>query len=291
MDTTLYEALPDFDKLWNFGKPADTEVKFREILPLAEAARDPSYLAGLLSQIARTQGLQGNFDEAHATLDRAENMLTSDLKLAKVRYLLERGRVFNSANNIDRALPLFLQAYELAFAITETKFAVDAIHMVAIAKQDPKKQIEWNLKGIEMAQADSNSRGWLHALYNNIGESYLTAKEYDHAASYFHKLSVLQKEKSGTPDMHTLKDEARAIRLSGHPDKAIEMIEPIYQKLIAENQDDGWIREEMAENLYILGQKEKAKPHFLKAYELLSKENFCITHEQDKLKHLKEMAE
>ncbi len=45
----------------------------------------------------------------------------------------------------------------------------------------------------------------------------------------------------------------------------------------------------MAENFYALGQADKAKPHFIKAYELLSKEDFCIKNEQDKLKHLKEM--
>ena len=287
-DTT--PSLPDFIKLWNFGNPAETEKKFRGILPRAESTHDASYLAQLLTQIARTQGLQGKFDDAHITLDRVEKMLTPNLKLAYVRYLLERGRAFNSSNHLDQALPLFIQAYELAGQIKEMKLAIDAVHMVAIVKKDPKEQIEWNLKGIAMAEADTNSRGWLWALYNNIGESYLLVEDYENASRYFHNLVEFQKEKGGEPDMYTLKDEARAIRLSGHPAEALIIIEPIFSKLQREKQDDGWIREEMAENLFSLGKKTEAKSHFVKAYELLSNEDSCIKNEQEKLQHLKEMA-
>lgn len=287
----IQEVLPDFNKLWNFGKPQETEKKFRELLPSAESAGNPSYLAQLLSQIARTLSLQAKFKETHEILDRVEKMLTPDLKLARVRYLLERGRTFNSSDQQDKALPLFIEAYELGAAIKEMKYAIDAVHMIAIAKKDPKDQIEWNLKGIEMAQADRNSQSWLHALYNNIGESYLLTKEYKTAASYFHKLAELQKENGGEADIYTLKDEAKAIRLSGNPNEALAIIEPIFQKLISEKQDNGWIREEIAENYYALEKKAEAKLHFIKAFELLSKDEYCIQYEQDKLKHLKEMVE
>jgi tetratricopeptide (TPR) repeat protein len=171
------------------------------------------------------------------------------------------------------------------------KLAIDAIHMVALAKKDPKEQIGWNLKGIALAEADTNSRSWLWALYNNIGDCYLGMEDYENARLYFHKLVELQKEKGGEPDMYTLKDEARAIRLSGHPAEAFTIIELIFSKLQKEKQDDGWIREELAENLYALGKKKGARQHFIIAYELLSKEDFCIKNEQEKLNHLKEMAE
>jgi tetratricopeptide (TPR) repeat protein len=162
--------------------------------------------------------------------------------------------------------------------------------MIAIAEKDPQSQIRWNLKGIEIANADTNSRGWLHALYNNIGESYLKIEDYDNACLYFHKLIELQTENGGEPDMYTLKDEARAMRLSGKPDEAIVLIEPICVKLRAQGRDDGWNSEEMAENLYALGRLPEAKPHFKKAYELLAMDVFCIRNEQEKLLHLREMA-
>jgi len=286
-DTNAH-SLPDFTKLWNFNDPAATEKKFREILPRAEASHDTSYLAQLLTQIARTEGLQSHFDKAHATLDRVEKMLTPDMKLARVRYLLERGRVFNSSEHPDKALPLFHQADELAESINEMGLAIDAVHMVAIAEPDPKQQVEWNLKGIAMTESDSRWVGWQRAFFNNIGESYLLLKDYKSAALYFHKLSVIQQEKDGGANIYTIKDEAKALRLGGHPEKSLKMIEPVFKKLQSEKQDDGYIREELAEALYASGKKEEAKPHFLKAYELLSKDDWYLKH--GNIERLKDLA-
>jgi len=273
----------DFDKLWDYSKPDETEKKFRQLLSEAERANDPSYLAQLLTQIARTQGLQNRFDEAHATLDRVEKMLTDDLKLARIRYLLERGRVFNSSGKPDRAMPLFVQASELAIAEKENRYAIDAIHMIAIAEPDPQKQVEWNLKGIAMAQAAPEHRGWLFSLYNNIAESYALLKDYQSALSYINKLIDFQRER-GEADPYTLKDKARFHRLLGHPDESLAII----QKVAETKPNDGWIEEELAESLEALGRTDEAKPHFEKAYELLSKDDWCVRHEQAKLKRLKE---
>ena len=287
---TSAQALPDFTKLWNFSKPDETERKFREILPRAEMAHDSSYLAQLLTQIARTEGLQGKFTEAHATLDRVEKMLTPDLKLARVRYLLERGRAFNSSDHQDRALPLFADAYKLAESIQENGLAIDAVHMIGIAESDPKKQIEWNLKGIAMAENDPKWGGWVRALYNNIGESYLKVKDYAHAYLYFHKLSEYQRVKDGEADMYTVKDEAKALRLDGHPEKSLALLQPILVKMIAEKNDDGYIREELAEALFATGKNEEAKPHFAKAYELFLHDEWYIKNGGD-IERLKKMSQ
>ena len=59
--------LPDFRKLWNFQKPAETEVRFREILPQAEASADKNYLLELKTQIGRTLGLQGRFERVYVS--------------------------------------------------------------------------------------------------------------------------------------------------------------------------------------------------------------------------------
>ena len=57
--------------MWDYNDPAGTGKKFLELLPDAKASGDRSYLAQLLTQIARTRGLQMKFDEAHKTLDEA----------------------------------------------------------------------------------------------------------------------------------------------------------------------------------------------------------------------------
>lgn len=90
--------LPDFDKLWDYNDPAGTAEKFREILPAARESGNRPYLAELLTQIARTQGLQREFDAAHATLDEVETLLADDAPIPRIRVLLERGRVFNSSS-------------------------------------------------------------------------------------------------------------------------------------------------------------------------------------------------
>jgi tetratricopeptide (TPR) repeat protein len=134
------ETSTDFDSLWDYDKPAETEMKFRELLP---AIHNPSHHVQLLTQIARAEGLQRKFDAAHQTLDNAEKFLTPDLKRARIRYLLERGRAFNSSGQPDKAQPLFQQAYELAQAEREDFYAVDAAHMLAIV-EPPEQQLAWN---------------------------------------------------------------------------------------------------------------------------------------------------
>ncbi|MCA9998034.1 MAG: hypothetical protein KDE56_19875, partial [Anaerolineales bacterium] len=88
----------DFDELWDYGRPAETEAKFRALLPEAEAAGDADYLAQLLTQLARTLGLQRQFAAAHELLDRVEGVAQAGT-IAQVRCLLERGRCFNSAGD------------------------------------------------------------------------------------------------------------------------------------------------------------------------------------------------
>ena len=174
--------LPDFDKLWNYQDAAATETKFRELLPATERSGEGSYRAQLLTQIARTQGLQDRFDDAHATLDSVEKMLTDDQKLARVRYLLERGRVFNSAGQHAKAMPLFEASRKLAEAEKFPSYAVDAVHMLAIAAPTTKEQIEWNLRGIERLEREGKRDGWISEEH---AECLLAAGHADEATPHF----------------------------------------------------------------------------------------------------------
>jgi tetratricopeptide (TPR) repeat protein len=284
------EPLPDFDKLWDYSQPAETEQKFREILPQAEAFGDASYLAKLLTQIARAQGLQAHFKEAHTTLDGVEKMLTPQMTLAKVRYCLERGRVCNSSSGGEqdrvRAMAMFATAADLAKVEKLNRYAIDAIHMSAIAETDPAKQVEYNLIGIKMVEADPTQRGWLWPLYNNIAESYALLHDYQSSLNYVEKLLTFQKER-GEPEPYTLKDKARFLRLLGHPDKALEIIQP----LVDGKPKDGWFQEEFAEALHALGRSDEAKPRFVKAYQMLSRDEWCVKHDPAKLQRLRHMAQ
>ena len=89
--------LPDFDSWWNYQQPAETETRFRQLLDTLTADAPTDYRSSLLTQIARTEGLQGKFTEAHHTLDEVERQLADPTSVATIRYHLERGRVFNSS--------------------------------------------------------------------------------------------------------------------------------------------------------------------------------------------------
>src|SRR4026207_930273 len=106
----LSQDFLDFDSLWDYSNPHQTETRFREIL-LQIPENNSAYLE-LLTQIARSQGLQQKFDRAHQTLDQVERRLGNYASRAKIRYHLERGRVHNSAGHPDEARPFFEQALD-----------------------------------------------------------------------------------------------------------------------------------------------------------------------------------
>ena len=158
--------LPEFDSLWNYDDPAGTEAKFRELLPGAQAAGDPAYLAELLTQIARAQGLQQKFADANATLDQADTLIKPDQQSARVRSLLERGRVLNSSGKPEESVRYFKDALKLAQDAGLEFYAVDAVHMLGIATKG-EESLRWNEEAIRMSEAakDPRARRWLGPLY------------------------------------------------------------------------------------------------------------------------------
>jgi tetratricopeptide (TPR) repeat protein len=160
----------DFNEQWDYDNPAETEKRFRQLLVDSTKAENQDYLLQLNTQIARTLGLQGKFDEAHSVLGEVEKAMAPG-SLVEVRYLLERGRALNSSKRPEAAMPLFLRASNVAQALKADFYTVDALHMLGIAAPQ-KDQLTWNLKAIEAAQeSDEKGRGWLASLYNNTGWS------------------------------------------------------------------------------------------------------------------------
>jgi tetratricopeptide (TPR) repeat protein len=283
--------MPDIDKLWNYQDPGETEKRFREILPAAEKSGDASYLGQLLTQIARTQGLQGKFDEAHATLDQVQKMLTPELRVVQIRYLLERGRVFNSSGEPPKALPLFKQAVDVAAQTPgQIRLHIDAIHMVAIAEEKPEEQLKWNLVGLDLIEKNPTERGWSWALLNNTGETYLLLKDYQHALESFQKLAQFQRDQDKEADIFTLKDIAKCLRLLKRPAEATAVIEPVYRDLQQRGQEHGSITAEMAECLLAQGKVAEAKPLFARAYELLSTDRWTLTKEPELLERYRKLG-
>ncbi len=286
------KTLPDFDSLWNYDDPASTETKFREILPAAEASKNPSYHLQLLTQIARAEGLQRKFDDAHSTLDKTESLLDAADDRARIRYLLERGRVFNSSDKPAKARPLFRQAWELANSAHEDFYAVDAAHMMAIV-EPPANKMEWNLKALEIADASEETRvrRWRGSLYNNIGWHYFESKDFDRALEAFKQALQAREEAKQIPEIRVARwCIAKTLRVLNSVNEALEAQKSLLDEYEKSGKGDGYVYEEMAECLTALGRQDEARGYFAKAYIELSKDIWLKEKEPDRLKRLQELS-
>lgn len=282
-------ALPDFDKLWNFSDPAGTEAVFRRLLEQA-APSEAAYRLELSTQIARCQGLQGKFDDAHATLDAVDRQLaTDDLPVPRVRSLLERGRAFNSAGHADRALPLFRQALDLGTSRGLPRFAIDAAHMVAIAEPQVDDRIAWNLKCLELIDRHPEQDPWRNAIYNNLGEAYRAAGRYPEALDCFQKLIAWQKSTGRAVDRYARVDEAKMLRLIGQPAESLDRMTALQAEI--GNEIDGFVAEERAEALLALHRADEARPLFRQAWSKLKEEAWLRDSEPARYERLKRLGE
>jgi len=289
--------LPNFDAMWDYQLPDSTEIVFTEILKglkdSSESSYDVGYHAELLTQIARTQGLQEKFIQAHATLDSVKNMLNDNMKIAFIRYLLERGRVFNSSGEWEISKPLFLKAFKFGNENELDFFTLDAAHMMGIV-EPPEKQLDWNLKALKIAEetSDTNCKGWLGSLYNNIGWTFHNLAEFDHALTYFQKGYDWRKEIGDENGARIAKwTVGRCLRSLGKYDKALKLQKEI-QLEIKENKlsKDGYVFEELAELYLLKGNKELAKANFKLAYEELSKDGWINANQPERLTRLKKLG-
>jgi tetratricopeptide (TPR) repeat protein len=287
------ENLPDFDSLWNYDKPAETEKQFREILPLVQKSGDIGYMAELLTQIARTLGLQQRFQEAHALLDSVQPMLEEAGPRAKVRHLLERGRAYNSSGQKENAVEQFNQALQLSSQEKLDFYAVDAAHMLAIATPSPEHQ-GWNLKAIALAEASSDpkARNWLGSLYNNLGWDFFFKKDYGEALKLFEK-ALEHRQQQGKPAfiLSARWCVAKTLRMLGKVDSALAMQFELEKKWEKAGEQDGFVYEEIAECLLSLKLEKEATKYFALAHQYLSKDPWLSRDEPERLERLRKLGQ
>jgi tetratricopeptide (TPR) repeat protein len=170
--------------LWDFDDLGASEVRFRAQLDVetTDAGR-----AGVLTQLARVEGLRGEFEKCDALLDEAEARGGAEL-----RVLLERGRRERSSGRPGAGLAEFERAFELARAGGDDVLAVDAAHMRAIVGDSET----WTARGVEIAAAsdDPGVRYWLGPLYNNLGWSRFEAGDHEGALEAF-ELALASRER------------------------------------------------------------------------------------------------
>ncbi|MCH7903388.1 MAG: tetratricopeptide repeat protein [Armatimonadetes bacterium] len=292
------ETLLAIDDFWDFSDPAGTEIKFREALDHApEDAED--YRAELITQIARTFGLRGKFEEAHELLDQVAEMLPRTGDYVETRYLLERGRAFNSAGEKQKAKELFLQAVDTSRRAKDDYLTVDVMHMLAIV-EDPESALEWNLQAIQILEEtkQEKAKSWIGPLSNNVAWTYHDIGEYETALSYFEKGRDYRAIEAKEPGYRIAKwAVARCKRSLGRLDEALAeqlaSAAEYYPEFDAQSEAadiDGYIAEEIAECLLALEKNDEAKLYFSAAYKTLSKDDWLVENEPDRIARLKDLG-
>ena len=260
----------ELDSQWNYDNPAASEQRFRA--ELANWPKSEPRSLEVATQIARAQGLQRRFADAHATLDTVEKGLDGMPAHVRVRYLLERGRAFNSGGAPERAVPLFALALSLADCADDSFYAIDAAHMLGIAAPAAER-LDWNMQALAMAEkaSDARSKRWLGPLYNNIGYTYQERSNFATALAYYRQALPAYEARGEPGGIRNAKWMiARAQRSLGELDAA----EAAQRALLAEydklGEPDGYVYEELAEISLARGDAAAAGPWAAKAWTALA---------------------
>lgn len=283
------QAAVDIDALWNYADPAASEQRLRA------AAEGASALDRLLlqTQVARTYSLRARFDEAHRELDAVAADPLAEAPAVAVRLRLERGRSFNSAGQGERARPLFEDAFARAQAAGLDDLAVDAAHMVAIAYGASDLALAWNRRALAIAETspDPRARRWRLALLNNSAWALHDQGRAAEALPLFEQaLAEARQRGRRTPILIADWSVARCLRSLQRYDEALARQRALLATHLDAGSDDGYVHEEIAENLLALGRADEAAPAFARAAALLGQDPRFVRDEAPRLARLRALG-
>jgi len=244
-------------ELWDFNDPELSERRFRAAL--ADASGDEALI--LLTQVARTYGLRGDFAVAQQILAAIEAQVESAGVEAQVYYFLELGRAYASATHPPEsqteaakalARAAYLQAVELAQEAELDRLAIDALHMLAFVDTEPEEQLVWNRKAIAVMEASTQAeaRKWEGALHNNQGYALHELGRYEDALQEF-ELALQAHESGGDPQKIRVAHWmiAWTLRSMGRLQEALAIQLRLEEECDAAGEPDPYVFEEL-EHLY-----------------------------------------
>lgn len=241
--------------LWNFGDLDTSEQRLRTQL---DVEPDDAGRAEVLTQLARVEGLRGDFAASELLLADAE-LLAGESVVARARVNLERGRALRSSGSPEVALPLFESAFELALDAGEDFIAADAAHMAALV--DPAGITAWTERGIDLARRSEDASYWLGTLFNNLGWARYEEGAFDEALAAFEEALAARERQ---PEQRLQIEIARycvgkALRAVGRPAEAAVELERAVAWASESGAPDGWFHEELAEDYAALGRDAEAR--------------------------------
>ena len=279
----------EIDSFWEYSDPGVSEERFRTAL---NSAQGDDRLE-LLTQIARTFSLRRRFDEAHEVLNEVEKQMATAGARPRVRYLLERGRTFNSSGSKGKARERFIQAWEQAQAARLEGLAVDAAHMIALTYTGTTEAIDWNRRGLVIARMskDAKARSLIPAMLNNSAWDLHDAGRFSEALPLFEEAQAEWMKRDKPEQVRIAKwSVARCLRSLGRHTEALAMQHALETEHALAGSADGYVFEEIAENLEALGKINEAEPYFEKAFNELNKDEWFVKNEAIRLAKLKAHA-
>jgi tetratricopeptide (TPR) repeat protein len=242
--------------VWDFNDLDASERRFRNAL---EAEARAAGRAALFTQLARIEGLRGDFAAGERLLAEAEA-----LGGAEGWVLIERGRFLRSSGNAASARPFFEAAFEHARAVGDGFLAGDAAHMAALAGDAEA----WTARGIELT-ADDPGRYWLAPLLNNVGWSRYDAEDFDRALDAFEAALAVRSEDLQQPHEREIARYAvgKALRALGRIDEATAQLERAVAWATEAGVETPYFHEELAECYAAAGRTDDARAQAERAVE------------------------
>ena len=243
--------------LWDFDDLDTSEERLRAQLAREE---DDTGRAEVLTQLARIEGLRGDFEAGDALVDDAV-ALGATSTIARARIDIERGRLRRSGGDPGAALPLFESAFALALEADQGFVAADAAHMAALAAPDRAGFVMWTARGIELAREREGASYWLGPLLNNLGWEHYEAGEYAEALNAFEgALAARERAPENEPAIEIARYAVgKTLRALGRTDEAIPLLERAVAWSERTGNPDGWFHEELAEEYAAVGRTAEAR--------------------------------
>ena len=277
--------------LWVFSDPAESESRFRALLEERASAGD-AVLCGLLqTQLARTFSLRGQFERAHALL--GESDLADQTSVSGVYWHLEKGRTWNSSGEKEVARKHFEIAMARALELNLEAEAVDAAHMIAITMGASDSGLEWTERALRLS-SDAHcprARRWRASLSNNLGWTLTERGDFQGALESF-QIALLAREEQGNVRSIQIAKYAvgHALRKLGKVSQALELQETLQREIEASGHFDGYVLEEIAECMHLLGD-DRAARYFSRAHAQLIQDTWLCENEPARLPRILDLSD
>jgi tetratricopeptide (TPR) repeat protein len=288
----------DLDLQWDPLDPTLSEEKFRHFLHQSrtQGSPDPGREIELWCLIARAQAEQKNLSAARISLKEAERLLGENPNLAsataKIRWLLECGRLSLLQKSPTHARSFLADAWQLATKAQEDFFAIDVAQMMA-GLETPKMQQEWVLRAIRMAEESSQPKAkrWLGSLYSNLGWKLFDHLQLEKSLQFFEKaLTNYQKYGSAHDIFVTQWSIGRVYRKMNRTQEALDLQKQLLDTKSPTPLPMGRLYQEIAECLQALQRPTEAQPYFELAYQALQQDQWVQDNQSEDLQRLKSMG-